>query len=79
MPVSLITDLRFPTPGQQGHGHRIIPGGSRTGKMTLQYPGGENKDLLTALSLLTRHSIVPKRIEQCEPSLEALFMEVIDK
>ena len=24
MAVSLITDLRFPTPGQQGHGRRII-------------------------------------------------------
>ena len=24
MSVSLITDLRFPTPGQQGHGRRII-------------------------------------------------------
>ncbi|MDE5864557.1 MAG: ABC transporter ATP-binding protein [Lachnospiraceae bacterium] len=71
--------IEFGTPSDLEKFCTFYPGGSRTGKMTLQYSGGENKDLLAALSLLTRHSIVPKRIEQCEPSLEALFMEVIDK
>ena len=31
MAVSLITDLRFPTPGQQGHGRRIIQDWNQVG------------------------------------------------
>ena len=36
MAVSLITDLRFPTPGQQGHGRRIIQADAKTEKQKVQ-------------------------------------------
>ena len=38
MMVSLITDLRFPSPGQQGHGARIIQEAEKNLKTT---PGSD--------------------------------------
>lgn len=53
----------------------LLPGGSRTDRLTLRYPSAPD----TALQLLAREHIPVRRMEQLEPTLEALFMEVTEK
>lgn len=71
--------IEFCTPSDLEKYYTINQRGIRSDITTLQYPGSKNTDMLTALSLLSTHSIVPKRIEQQEPTLESLFMEVTQK
>ena len=71
--------IEFQTPSDLEKFHTIYLEGTRSDITTLQYPDSKNADMLTALSLLSTHSIVPKRVEQWEPTLESLFMEVIEK
>ena len=54
-------------------------GGVPAGNMQLDFPDCDRRDMLRALHTLAERDIPIQRIEQKEPSLEALFMEVIGK
>lgn len=56
-----------------------FPGGVPAGSMQLDFPNRDRRDMLRALHTLEERDIQIQRIEQKEPSLEALFMEVIGK
>ncbi|MDF2542926.1 MAG: yxlF 5 [Herbinix sp.] len=56
-----------------------MTGAERIGGTHLLYPGKSDGDMMEAMHLLLEQKLCPRRIEMCEPSLEALFMEVVRK
>lgn len=56
----------------------LLPGAIMKNE-TLIYPGRTNEDLLRALSLIVDHKLPIQSIHRLEPSLEQIFMEVVDK
>lgn len=54
-------------------------GGKRTGGTKLLYDKKEEKDMVGIMRLLVQNNISVQRIELLEPTLEALFMEVVSK
>lgn len=54
-------------------------GGKRTGGTKLFYDKKEEKDMVGIMQLLVQNNISVQRIELLEPTLEALFMEVVSK
>lgn len=71
--------IEFETPSDLQTFSTLCLDGTCIDTLTLHFPNKGKKDFLAALSLLTTHAIIPRRIEQCEPTLESLFMEVIRK
>jgi len=52
-----------------------FPGGETVSSIRLLYPKGTREDMTRAMTLLGSLKICPAKIELCEPSLEALFLE----
>lgn len=55
------------------------PGGRRTGAVKLLYEDRDVQGMAEAMSILVQENIPVQRIEMLEPTLEALFMEVVGK
>lgn len=55
------------------------PFGERTGKTQLKYHGKEYANMGYMMEQLLKQHIQPLKVEMCEPTLEALFMEVVGK
>lgn len=54
-------------------------GGKRTGGAKLFYEKKDEKDMIGVMELLVQNNISVQRIELLEPTLEALFMEVVSQ
>lgn len=52
-------------------------GGKGIGKGKLLYDGSTEKDMINIMQILVQNNISVQRIEMLEPTLEALFMEVV--
>ncbi len=53
------------------------PEGKRTGKVKLIYDEKTEQDMISIMQILVQNDISIQRIEMMEPTLEALFMEVV--
>lgn len=53
------------------------PEGKRTGKVKLVYDEKTEQDMINIMQILVQNDISIQRIEMLEPTLEALFMEVV--
>lgn len=58
---------------------RAYPDGRCAGRNKLVYDKRTEKDMLAMMEFLVRHHICAQRIEMLEPTLEKLFMEVVEK
>lgn len=52
-----------------------LPGGAFDTRSRIIFPKGTQADMMHVMSLLGRMNLCPLKIEQCEPSLESLFLE----
>ncbi|MCI5920989.1 MAG: ABC transporter ATP-binding protein [Enterococcus hirae] len=71
-------EIQFPTVKHSQEFLSLLPGAIMKNE-TLIYPGRTNEDLLRALSLIVDHKLPIQSIHHLEPSLEQIFMEVVDK
>lgn len=55
------------------------PGGKQIGKLRLFYEKKTEEDIIEFMFFLARNKIIIQKIERLEPTLEALFMEVVNK
>lgn len=58
---------------------RDIPGGQFTDRLQIFYDEGLEQDMQAAIVYLAENKMAVQKIEMLEPSLEALFMEVVGK
>lgn len=69
-------ELEFHTPEDASAFAAALPGCEKIEKTLLYYPGKGEGEMREALRILTRGNLCPLRIEQREPTLENLFLEV---
>ncbi|MDO4323500.1 MAG: ABC transporter ATP-binding protein [Lachnospiraceae bacterium] len=72
-------EVEFFSPRDADTFAEVFREGRRTDRAVLRYDGRTEADMLQALRFLADRGIPVQRIELLEPSLEALFMEVIGK
>ena len=71
-------EIQFSTVKHSQEFLSLLPGAIMKNE-TLIYPGRTNEDLLRALSLIVDHKLPIQSIHRLEPSLEQIFMEVVEK
>jgi ABC-2 type transport system ATP-binding protein len=72
-------EIEFLNSSDREHFEKNWAGSKRLGSMQLYYEGKGEQDMMAAMYALVQQKLHIKRIEMCEPSLETLFMEVIDQ
>lgn len=70
-------EIEFYKPEDAGLFAAKYPDGKQIGKGKLLYEGKTEKDMLTIMQILVQNNLFVQRIEMLEPTLEALFMEVV--
>lgn len=72
-------EIEFVRPQETEQFLSLVPGGKRVGSTRLLYEKQKKEEMHAAMQFCVSHTLYPKRIEMCEPTLEAMYMEVIGK
>lgn len=72
-------EVEFRNPADSEKALRLWAGGERKGKNLIFFAKQDEKDMASAMQGMSKSGIYPLRMEMREPTLEALFMEVVGR
>lgn len=72
-------EIEFPSEQDANAFSHILPGGERTGRAKLLFPGKTERDMAEMMKCLLENQIPVLRLEMLEPTLEDLFLEVVKR
>lgn len=72
-------EIEFKEPDQAERFAAMYAGGERVGKTTLFFENKSEQAMAAAMQFLVEQELYPRRMEMREPTLEALFMEAVEK